>query len=313
MSRADITVLLATRNRQKLLGRTLESYCRSEIPQHSCKIVVVDNGSEDSTPATLASFKKRLPLEVLRLPIAGKSRALNFGLNAIEGRLAIITDDDAIPNSTFLRAWSRYLDQKPEYELFGGSIYPLFEVLPPKWLLKRKTSFDLLFGARDLPEGPIAARSIFGPNMAVRSSVFEAGFRFNENIGPNESDPHYPMGSETEFSHRVERNGAKAWFAREPRVEHIILTNQVSKSHWATRFYRHGRGVALQSWLDGQGCPSFIANQVYRVYNRVRMLSPLPSQRFDGFVQNHWRRGFADEWARRIQLQKVDAMNKEIT
>ena len=65
-------------------------------------MVIVDNGSDDSTPAILSSFKKRLPLETLHQPIAGKNCALNLGLSALEGHLAILTDDDAIPDRSFL-------------------------------------------------------------------------------------------------------------------------------------------------------------------------------------------------------------------
>src|SRR5580700_2544299 len=99
------TVLCATRNGESVLPRMLEAYCHVKAPTQAWKMVIVDNGSKDSTSAILESFKKRLPLETLAQPAVGKSRALNCGLSALEGRLAIITDDDAIPNSSFLTAW----------------------------------------------------------------------------------------------------------------------------------------------------------------------------------------------------------------
>lgn len=57
----------------------------------------------------------------------------------------------------------------------------------------------MMFAKRDLPEGPVEAGAIYGVNMAVRRCVFEAGFRFDEIVGPNALDPNYPMGGETEF------------------------------------------------------------------------------------------------------------------
>ena len=90
-----LTVLFATRNGQHVLPRTLEAYCRVEQPSHKWKIVVADNGSDDSTPTILASFEKRLPLETVRHLISGKNRALNYALNFLEGKLTILTDDDA--------------------------------------------------------------------------------------------------------------------------------------------------------------------------------------------------------------------------
>jgi glycosyltransferase involved in cell wall biosynthesis len=304
-----LTVLIATRNGEHVLQRTLEGYCRVQAPSHGWKMVIVDNGSEDSTPVILASFKKRLPLETLQQPIAGKNRALNTGLCAVEGSVAIITDDDAIPYSSFLIEWSRYLNRSLDYEMFGGSIDLLFEGRPPKWILKNKAHFDLQFGLRDLPEGPIAAEAIFGPNMALRRSVLENGFRFDEKIGPNGSDPYYPMGAETDFCRRVERSGAKAWFAKEPRVRHIVRSNQLSRSNWAKRFYRHGRFVAQQMWESGQTLPPYMSrplliDQVWLLYHRIRMLSPFPLQSINSVHAYHWKRGFCDEWAKRRATTK---------
>ena len=180
-----LTVLFATRNGEHVLPRTLEAYCRVEQPCHKWKIVVVDNGSDDSMLTILASFEKRLPLETVRHPISGKNRALNYALNFLEGQLTILTDDDAIPDLSFLTAWSKYLDMCQDYELFGGSIDLLFEVPAPEWIFKiKKEWFEMLFAARDMPEGPITPNQIFGPNMAVRSSVFASGFRFNEKSWP---------------------------------------------------------------------------------------------------------------------------------
>ena len=58
----------------------------------------------------------------------------------------------------------------------------------------------MMFAHRDLPEGPIGADEIYGPNMAVRTSILDQGFRFDEKIGPNAEDPDYPTGGETDFA-----------------------------------------------------------------------------------------------------------------
>ena len=303
MSNVALTVLFSTRNGEGVLPRTLEGYCRVDKPLRPWKMVVVDNGSKNSTPEILASFEKRLPLEAVRQPIAGKNRALNFGLSACEGDLIVITDDDAVPDPTFLTGWEKVLETCPDYGMFGGSIDLLFETSPPEWLLKLP-QLDMVFAVRDLPEGPIAADSIFGPNMAVRSSIFESGFRFNENIGPNGSDPNYPMGSETEFCFRVAQSGVKAWFAKEPHVKHIVRCSQLTESYWAGRAYRHGRGVARRMFESGQASSSdvsrpFIIEQMSHLRHRVQMFSPFPLQRFNSVWFYHWRRGFRDEQARR--------------
>ena len=93
----------------------------------------------------------------------GKNRALNTGVDAVEGKFVVVTDDDAMPTASFLTAWEQFLGKHEEYGLFGGRIEPLFEVPPPKWLLKRRALFAMMFAERDLPEGPVASDEIYGP------------------------------------------------------------------------------------------------------------------------------------------------------
>ena len=303
LSNIDLTVLFASHNGERVVGRTLEGYCNVEPPPRKWKLVVVDNGSTDSTGKIIDSFKTRLPLEHLYEPIPGKNRALNVGLSAVEGSILIVTDDDAIPDRNFLKAWTKAFDSKPDIGLFGGSIKPLFEAAPPKWLAENEFFYDMLFSARNLPEGPIDAASIYGPNMAVRTSVFDRGFRFNENIGPNGSDPDYPMGSETEFCRKLEQHGILSWNAKEPSVHHIIRAHQVDEGYWVKRAYRHGRGVARQKWEAGNTSIDhlprpYLIRMLSRVRNQLRMLSPSSGIRFKGLFGYYSSQGFADECAK---------------
>src|ERR1700730_10763568 len=155
-----LTVLFATRNGEKVLSRTLGGYCELEQSPIKWKLVIVDNGSFDETSNIVHSFAERLPLQILREPRAGKNRALNRGLQALEGQFVVITDDDAVPLPSFLESWARAMDTRTDYELFGGAIYPIFETAAPNWILQDAELAIMLFGTRDLPEGPVKADEI---------------------------------------------------------------------------------------------------------------------------------------------------------
>jgi L-malate glycosyltransferase len=98
MPNAPLTVLLATKNGEHVLPRVLDAYRRVAIPAMGWKMVIVDNGSTDSTPQIIESARNDLPLEVLQQPHPGKYRALNSAMGAVEPGLVIFTDDDAIPD-----------------------------------------------------------------------------------------------------------------------------------------------------------------------------------------------------------------------
>jgi GT2 family glycosyltransferase len=303
MSDVQLTVLLATRNRAHLLPRILDGYRRATTPPVGWKMVIVDNGSTDETPIVLKSFQGILPLEVMLEPVPGKNRALNRGLAARQGRLVVITDDDAIPSSSFLTAWTRYLDFDSDFALFGGSIVPLFDAEPPKWLVTRKLKFSMMFAERDLAEGPTAADEIYGPNMAARRTIFDSGFRFDERVGPNALDPDYPMGGETEFCWRVAQSGIKCWFAKAPLVQHIVESSQLELTAWARRAYRTGRGRAHQMWERGE----IVMPPVPSLAQRLSMFSPLPAQRFQSTSAYYLWRGFKDECLRRERVSSLRA------
>jgi glycosyltransferase involved in cell wall biosynthesis len=303
MSNAAITVLLATRNGEHVLPRVLAGYRRAVAPTAGWNMVIVDNGSTDATAQIIEAARAELPLDILNQPVAGKNRALNTGIEAAFGRLVLLVDDDAIPRPTFLTAWAKYLETNLDYELFGGTIDPLFETAPPDWMLKGDLP-AMLFAERKLPEGPTAWDAIFGPNMAVRKSVFDSGLRFDENIGPNALDDVYPTGGESEFCRRVAQRGARSWFAQEPAVQHIVRPVQLTMAMFIKRAYRTGRARAYIMWKDGKLETANVARpgmwerfrQLYRL--RLKMFSPWPD-RVEVLRAYHVARGFRDECVKR--------------
>src|SRR5882672_6685372 len=220
-----LTVLFATRNRATLLKAVLESYCQLLPPASGWKIVVVDNGSTDSTSQVLASFAGRLPLQSAMEHKLGKNFALNTGLQLIEGDLAVFTDDDVFPSPHWLVQLRQAADTQVSYSIFTGVILPRWESPPPNWISWIGDPGPVYtLTDPSLAEGPVAAHLVFGPNMAVRSNIFESGIRFDCNIGPSGTD--YPMGSETELVVRLCRAGHKAWYTKSSPVEHFIRKEQ---------------------------------------------------------------------------------------
>lgn len=235
-----LTVIMATHNGSRLLPRVLDSYLRLHAPRGGWKLVVIDNGSTDGTAGIVRAYLDRLPLTLLSEGKPGKNAALNTGLAALEGDLAVFTDDDAIPEPDWLEQFRTAADERLGFNVFGGTILPSWERPPPDWVLAH-VPLGPAFTLLDLPsEGPADAHGVFGPNMAMRASVLEKGLRFDEDIGPKGKD--YPMGSETEFLMRAAKAGHKTWFCKYAKVGHIIRPHQVEEAWLAGRARRFGRG-----------------------------------------------------------------------
>ena len=237
-----MTVVFATRNRADVLATVLDCFTHLHSPQGGWKLLVVDNGSTDTTATLLESYHDRLPLTVLFEPTAGKNRALNLALPAFEGGLVVLTDDDVLPAADWLCQLHQAADAHPEAALFGGTVLPHWSEPRPAWLTEAAVPFSVLYAQQKRAAGPCSYDAIFGPNMAVRRSVFEAGFRFSETVGPDESRSLYAMGGETEFLRRVDAAGYKGWFVSRALVGHIVRPAQLTEAWILARGYRYGIG-----------------------------------------------------------------------
>src|SRR6185312_15350640 len=172
----DASVIVCTRNRSGAMTLLLESLQRLEVPPGvRGELIVVDNGSSDDTPATLASFETLLPMQIVREPMPGLARARNAGLAAARGQVLLCTDDDCVPDSKWLAAVYEEFRRAPTLGMLGGRVE--------------------LYDARDRPTTTRTSRErrritalfelddIIGCNMSFRRSAFEAIGPFDVALG----------------------------------------------------------------------------------------------------------------------------------
>jgi glycosyltransferase involved in cell wall biosynthesis len=257
-NRPMITVLFATRDRAEGLQRMLEALLAVQSPDGGWKLVVADNGSQDATASVLERYAGLLRLTVVHEPVAGKNRALNRAIAEIEGDLTVLTDDDVIPDHDWLVQIQRAALSHPEATVFGGTVVPLWPVPRPAFISQKAVNFSILYALNEQPTGWCEAGVIFGPNMAVRTSVFRDGFTFAEDVGPDNSRRAYVMGGESDFVMRVMAAGHRAWFVADARVQHMIRPNQLTEAWILQRYYLRG----LQFRREGRGAArSLVAKQ----------------------------------------------------
>ncbi len=236
-----LTVLLASRNGANTLPKVLNAFCQLRTPAGGWKLVIVDNGSTDPTKDIIHSFADRLPVTYLFESAIGKNAALNTGLAHVQGDLVVLTDDDVLPRRDWLIEMRSAADSQPCFSIFGGAVVPHWEIPPNQWILAW-VPLDVVFSITDpsCEEGPIPPYLVFGPNMAIRAEIFEAGHRFNARIGPRGRS--YAMGSETDLTMRLAKAGFKAWHCKQAVVEHIIREFQMDRGWILRRTRRFGRG-----------------------------------------------------------------------
>jgi len=224
-------VIVCTRDRAAQLARMLESLCRLDLPAGlAWELILIDNGSGDSTEATALAFADRLPLRLFREPRAGLGHARNRGLEAARGAYLCWTDDDVIVSPGWLRAYREAFRRHPEAAIFGGRILPRAEAPQTRWFAARMKRGPIGcvtahrdFGDRPLPLAP--DRLPWGANFAVRA-LEQRAFPYDPALAW--------LGEETDVVRRMLAAGALGWWVPDSVVVHMIPP---ARQNWA--YVRH--------------------------------------------------------------------------
>lgn len=246
-----ISVVFSTKNGSSRLKRTLSSFCKQDY-EKEWELLIVDNGSTDDSCKIIEQFSEDLPIRLLHQAKPGKNCALNLAIEHVKGEIIVFTDDDVRAEVNWLSQIEQELNSQGDFDIFGGAIEAEWEVEPQKWILDWAPLGPLYAVKTDEKDGECDPGKIWGPNMVVRKRLFDAEHQhFNENIGPN-GTPHYPMGSETEFTKRMHKRGYKCYFSNKFTVHHWVAQSSLNKAWIFGRAYRLGKGVTLAKFTLGE-------------------------------------------------------------
>ncbi len=156
-----VSVVVCTHNGSRTLRHCLEAVCALDYPDF--EVVVVDDGSSDSSAAIAGEFGARL----IRTENRGLSSARNTGLEAAMGEIVAYLDDDAWPDP----GWLRYL----------ALTFAQADVRSRRWPQPRPPDDPTVAQCvANSPGGPIhvllsdtEAEHIPGCNMAFRKTCLE--------------------------------------------------------------------------------------------------------------------------------------------
>ncbi|MEZ4867917.1 MAG: glycosyltransferase [Caldilineaceae bacterium] len=100
------TVVIPTYNRAASLQRVLAALACQSLPDSGFgfEVVVVSDGSQDGTIATLATLETPFSLRCIEQEHAGPSAARNRGIAAATGELILFLDDDVAPHADWITA-----------------------------------------------------------------------------------------------------------------------------------------------------------------------------------------------------------------
>jgi GT2 family glycosyltransferase len=223
----NATVIIATRNRPKLLRDTVESILRGTA--RPAEIVIVDQSGEPA-PLDIAS-PAGVTISHFKTHVVGASAARNAGIGIASHGCLFFSDDDMLADPQWLVSMFEALHQSGERCAVTGRVLPAPE--------ERSDGFvpaTVLSDSAAIYSGRLNRDVLAVGNMAAFRSAFEALGWFDERLGAGT-----PMGSaeDNDFGFRLLSAGYHIRYVPEAVLYHRAW--RPSSQYWPLR-WRYGMG-----------------------------------------------------------------------
>ena len=244
-----VTACVCTVNRAAFLDACLRSLLTQSLPRERYEILVVDNGSTDSTPEVCARFAEA-GVRYVREPVSGLSRARNVGWQNARGEYIGYLDDDATASVSWLESalWS-FQQIVPEPDWVGGPIRLAWDVPPPPWITPE---LRVPLGEVDLGAEPrflAAGERLGGGNSFYSCRRLAEMNGFDVRLGRQNRS--LLSGEETQFQHRIQAAGGRLFYHPGVEIHHFAARERLTPAWFRRRYYWGGRSDAvMQRTLD---------------------------------------------------------------
>lgn len=186
MLQPEISGILPTRNRARLLSHALAGVWRQSLSFDRFEIIIIDDGSTDETGEVIAAFERVLPLRVLRQAPAGIAAAKSLGVFAARAPIVVFMDDDDLPDRHMLEVHLAAHRRNPEPEAAMLGYTDLSPSAARSPLMRHVTEVGCqLFAYPGLRPGEIldyrwfwGGRSSCKRDFLLQRGIFNADFTF---------------------------------------------------------------------------------------------------------------------------------------
>jgi glycosyltransferase involved in cell wall biosynthesis len=236
----EISIVIPTHQREKLLELALDSLLAQTISPDRFEVVVVDNYPvpyEPSEQLCRAEKYSGLNLMCRHLPILGSSEARNFGIRFVAAPLVgFIDDDEKLPPHWIELALEISRTCAPD--IFGGPYLPYYLEPKPAWFKDQYLTL-ILEQDKGWTENK---RCLFGGNMVFKQEWLWQLKGFTMEYGRSGVNREY--GEETEIQMRAYQAGAKLYYDPDLFIYHYAHPDRLAAGWHLTSAWYHGKAKA---------------------------------------------------------------------
>jgi len=258
----DLTIVICTHNRARLLEGALESLEEQSLEGDRFEVIVVDNASTDDTGQVVSLHAERgkIDLRYVKEPELGLDAARNRGIREARGGIVAFLDDDARARYDWAAAILEGF-RLHDAPILGGRVDLVWEIPRPSWfsdvLLRYLIHCDYGSEAEEVTSPPW----LYGTNVAFRKSLFQEIGLFRLDL--DRKGESLMGGGDTEFFVRARARGRKLVYLPTLVVRHLVPAIRLSRRFFRERLFYSGYSRAAHG-TEGPGrvalnCLAFLA------------------------------------------------------
>ncbi|EKD69461.1 MAG: hypothetical protein ACD_47C00113G0004 [uncultured bacterium] len=241
-----LSVIIPTRDRAALLARTLDSIMNQSYPREDFELIVIDNGSKNSTAEVCKSYSdKFINFKYLYDERPGLHVGRHLGLKNAAADILVYADDDIRAFPTWLEGVAEsFRDEKTV--LVGGKCLPEFEARPPEWLeyLWEKNEYGKYIGHYSVLDfgdeiKEISPHFVWGCNFSIRKHILIEAKGFHPDKMP-EGLIKLRGDGETAVSDFIQSKNYKTVYNPKASVYHLISAGRMSLEYLYERNFAQG-------------------------------------------------------------------------
>ncbi|MBN1503141.1 glycosyltransferase [Candidatus Woesearchaeota archaeon] len=135
-----VSIIIPAFNEEKNIEKTIKSLLALDYPKEKIQIIVIDDGSTDSTYNMAKKYSKR-GVEVYKTTNQGKASALNFGLKKAVHPIVGALDADSFADKNAIKRMVGYFNDKKVMAVTAS-----LRVYKPKTFLERIQMIEYMIG-----------------------------------------------------------------------------------------------------------------------------------------------------------------------
>ena len=240
----DVSIIICTRDRSSMIEGALDAIAGSirNTPNKMTEIIIVDNGSKDTTPQIIRSWhSQNADINVIMVHEAetGLSNARNAGVQASNGHLVIFADDDCRMAEDYI-VQAVFYDEADISPVIRGGRIELGNADDLPLTIKTSNDKETWRKSEHSAKYKTIRGSISGANMVMRRSILDKVGKFDPLLGVGQKI----AGSEdTDYLCRAYLMGIDIEYVPDMTVYHFHGRKKKEDAHKLLRQYNIGGGA----------------------------------------------------------------------